>query len=82
MDDLISRQAAIERIESESRTWGDEYGITDVLCDLDDLPSAEPQSVEIDERLAKIADLVEGTIDHFDRDDAMDALYQIKGVLK
>jgi hypothetical protein len=45
-------------------------------------PVAEPQSVEIDERLAKIADLVEGTIDHFDRDDAMDVLYQIKGVLK
>jgi hypothetical protein len=46
MSDLISRQAAIERIESESRTWGDEYGITDVLCDLDDLPSAEPQKMK------------------------------------
>ena len=41
MDDLISRQAAIELIESEYRRWGEEYGITDVLCDLDDLPTAE-----------------------------------------
>ena len=42
-----------------------------------DLPSAQP-----DNRLSKIADLVEGTIDHFDLDDAMDMLYQIKEVLK
>lgn len=34
-----------------------------------------------DKRLEKIADLVEGTINHFDRDDAMDLLYQIKEVL-
>lgn len=41
MDDLISRQAAIELIESEYRRWGEEYEITDVLCDLGDLPTAE-----------------------------------------
>ncbi len=41
------------------------------------LPSAPP-----DNRLAKIADLVEGTVDHFDLYDAMDLLYQIKRVLK
>ena len=41
------------------------------------LPSAQPE-----QRLKKIADLVDGTIDHFDRDDAMDLLYQIKEVLK
>ena len=35
-----------------------------------------------DNRLEKIADIVEGTIDHLDRDDAMDMLYQIKEVLK
>ena len=39
-------------------------------------------SAQTDNRLEKIADLVEGTIDHFDRDDAMDLLYQIKEVLK
>lgn len=43
MDDLISRQAAIELIENEYRKWGDEYGVSDVLCDLSDMPSAEPQ---------------------------------------
>jgi len=41
------------------------------------LPSAQQ-----DDRLNKIAELVDGTIDHFDRDDAMDLLYQIKEVLK
>lgn len=29
----------------------------------------------------KIADIVEGTIDHLNRDDALDMLYQIKDVL-
>lgn len=43
MDDLISRRAAIELIENESRKWGDEYGVSDVLCDLADLPSAQPE---------------------------------------
>lgn len=41
------------------------------------IPSAQP-----DNRLSKIAELVEGTIDHFDLDDAMDLLYQIKDVLE
>lgn len=40
-------------------------------------PSSQPE-----ERLKRISDLVEGSIDHFDRDDAMDLLYQIKAVLK
>ena len=41
--DAISRQAAIELIENESRKWGDEYGVSDVLCDLADLPAAQPE---------------------------------------
>lgn len=41
-----------------------------------ELPSAQP-----DTRLEKIADLVDGSIDHFDLEDAMDLLYQIKDVL-
>lgn len=44
---------------------------------IEELPSAQP-----DNRLERIADIVEGTIDHLDRDDAMDMLYQIKEVLK
>lgn len=46
MSDLISRQAAIELIENESRKWGDEYGVSDVLCDLSDMPSAQPKNCE------------------------------------
>ena len=41
------------------------------------IPSAQP-----DNRLAKIAELVEGTIDHFELDDAMDLIYQIKEIIK
>ncbi len=33
-------------------------------------------------KLAKIADIVEGTIDHCDLDDAMDLLYQVKAVVE
>ena len=76
MDDLISRQAAIEalkRAEALTRAFG--YHV--VIDTIRELPSAQP-----DARLKKIADLVDGTIDHFDRDDAMDLLYQIKEVLK
>lgn len=40
-DDLISRADAINKIENASREWGEEYGISDVLCDLDDMPSAQ-----------------------------------------
>lgn len=46
MDDLISRKAAMKLIESESRMWGDEYGVIDVLHDLEDFPSAEPQRMK------------------------------------
>ena len=34
------------------------------------------------EQITKISDLLDGTIDHFDYDDAMDLLYEIKGVIK
>ena len=72
MDRLISLQAAIDapvKMVSEGLDWIPVYHIKG-------LPSAQP-----DNRLSKIADLVEGTIDHFDLDDAMNLLYQIKDVL-
>ena len=73
-DDLISRQRAIDAImgqppEPHYPSWYAEQIRT--------LPAAQP-----DNRLEKIADIVEGTIDHLDRDDAMDMLYQIKEGLK
>ena len=79
MRDLISRQAAID-------TLCDNCDHVEAVCPhypckqyiaIENLPSAQP-----DNRLEKIADIVEGTIDHLDRDDAMDMLYQIKEVLK
>ena len=53
MSDLIRRQDAIDLIENESRKWGDEYGVSDVLCDLADLPSvqSEPKWIPCSEKL-------------------------------
>ena len=45
---------------------------------IDSMSTIETES---DKRLGKIEELVEGTIEHFDRDDAMDLLYQIKEVI-
>ena len=75
--DLISRQAAIDARWFEPSYTDPLNVLTEVRDRLKALPSAQP-----DARLKKIADLVDGTIDHFDRDDAMDMLYQIKEVLK
>lgn len=83
VEDCISRQAARDELaklvpyaiyDDASRAYTD--GLTDAYNLICQLPPAQP-----DKRLEKIADLVEGTIDHFDRDDAMDLLYQIKEVL-
>ena len=73
-EDAISRQAAIDALEMYPFVEYEEYAEAREV--INRLPSAQP-----DKRLEKIADLVEGTIDHFDRDDAMDLLYQIKKVL-
>lgn len=79
-DDVIYRQAAIEaandwlldclNVKKQDRSCG-------LIRRLEDLPPAQP-----DTRLEKIADLVDGSIDHFDLEDAMDLLYQIKDVLR
>lgn len=73
MIDLIDRQTAIDAINAL------EYpsSLVDVKRVIVELPSAQQ-----DDRLNKIAELVDGTIYHFDREDAMDLLYQIKEVLK
>jgi len=39
-------------------------------------------AIQVLEQINKVTDLLDGTIDHFDRDDAMDLLYEIKGVIK
>jgi len=59
-----------------NRGW--KSGRYPLACDVRALPSAQSLA---DSKLRKIADLVEGSIDHFDRDDAMDLLYQIKEIV-
>ena len=85
-DDLISRAEAIKAVEKSRQLnhhtdkkaiSAHEHEHRHFMRILAELPSAQP-----DNRLTKIADLMDGTIDHFDLDDAMDLLYQIKGVLK
>lgn len=41
--DCISRRAFRSRIETEYRRWGDEYDAYQVLSDLDDFPSVQPE---------------------------------------
>ena len=75
-DDTIYRQSAIETVsEALKGTFVEYQEIAEKM--INKIPSAQQ-----DNKLSKIADLVEGTIDHFDLDDAMDLLYQIKEVLK
>ena len=74
MDDMVSRRAAIELIERMKPYHQDADDIAEMIANM---PPAQP-----DNRLSKIAELVEGTIDHFDLDDVMDLLYQIKDVLR
>lgn len=80
-NDIISRQAAIDALKANRMLpLGDHPAYNRAMVDSEkvirNLPSAQP-----DKRLKRIADLVDGTIDHFDREDAMDLLYQIKEVL-
>lgn len=85
MSDLIDRQDAIMAVKAGALSAATLYGRTDegstalyeTVRAIKAIPSTQP-----DNRLERIADIVEGTIDHLDRDDAMDMLYQIKEVLK
>lgn len=46
------------------------------------IQEAIDMAIKAIEQITKVADLFDGTIDHFDYDDAMDLLYEIKGVIK
>ena len=78
----LSEKVTATYYDEENEEWSRKIvtvrDVLDSVCDeYTVLPSAQP-----DNRLSKIAELVEGTIDHFDLDDAMDLLYQIKDVLR
>ncbi len=81
--DTISRKAAVDALSYcqtylfDSRDDDKKISLEDAEYAIEQLPSARP-----DNRLEKIAELMEGSIDHFDLNDAMDLLYQIKDVLK
>jgi hypothetical protein len=79
MIDLIDRQAAIDAVNNafDRETLLTGFVRSIAVRAIRDVPTIQP-----DDRLAKIADILEGTIDHFDLEDAMDVLYQIKDVLR
>lgn len=39
-------------------------------------------AIQAIKQIDKISDIIEGNIDHFDHDDAMDALYEIKRIIR
>lgn len=79
--DTIYRQDAIDAVHKNYDTILDFTSDGRTVADsFEDIINALP-CAESDKRLEKIVDLVDGTIDHFDRDDAMDLLYQIKEVI-
>ena len=79
MNDLIDRQAAIDAVNNafDRETLLTGFVRSIAVRAIRDVPTIQP-----DDRLAKIAEILEGTIDHFDLEDAMDVLYQIKDVLR
>lgn len=54
----------------------------DLYCVTGICREAEEMAIQALEQINKITALLDGTIDHFDRDDAIDLLYEIKGVIK
>lgn len=42
---------------------------------------AMDEAISALDKISRIEDLVEGTIDHFDRDDAIDMLYEVKSII-
>jgi len=46
------------------------------LCEMDEKINHDSEIIE------KIRDIVEGTIDHLDREDALDMLYEIKRLVE
>lgn len=42
---------------------------------------AMDEAISAMDKISRIEDLVEGTIDHFDRDDALDMLYEVKSII-
>ena len=42
---------------------------------------AMDEAISAMDKISRIEDLVEGTIDHFDRDDAIDMLYEVKSII-
>lgn len=56
-------------------------GTANVFISEKSVYDAMDEAISALDKISRIEDLVEGTIDHFDRDDALDLLYEVKGVI-
>ena len=82
LDEIIERYKSNAEYE---RTHGNLQGCLEfrqLVKWLESLKQYKEKSEKIGEKIDKISDILEGTIDHFDRDDAMDALYEIKRIIR
>jgi hypothetical protein len=70
----MSREEAIDLLDNLIGMVDDNHS--------SDYDTALQMGIKALEQITKIADIVDGTIDHFEYDDAMDMLYEIKGVIK
>lgn len=71
------REEAIEKIRCLQK-----YSENNEYWWLRDFMEPFNMAIEALEQTNKIADIVDGIIDHFEYADAMDMLYEIKGVIK
>lgn len=76
MDDLIRLNDVYIALDE---WFSDKYVDVGLYTLIDNIPTVNPQE---EKQLTKIADVVEGTIEHIDYDEAMDMLYDIKDILK
>lgn len=42
-EDAISRKVLLSHIENQSREWGEDYDVQQILGDIEDMPSVKPQ---------------------------------------
>ena len=57
-------------------------GMAHVFISEKSVYDAMDEAISALDKISRIEDLVDGKIDHFDRDDALDLLYEVKRVIE
>lgn len=56
-------------------------GTAHVFISEKSVEDAMDEAISAMDKISRIENLVDGTIDHFDRDDALDMLYEVKSII-